>query len=219
MNASTRNVRFGRPMYSAAVLGVVALWSMAAVAGPYAYDSNVGLTELHQCGVGDNTRYISDSDVTLGGNSASQCFGAYTGNDNFGPLLWNGNYWNEVDRLDVAGNGAIQSSDLITLFFNGSQSQGEWQYSGNYQNWDSFFVVTKASNDPGWAAYYFDQLPQNGLLSGFFTIPWNAGNSENPAGISHMTIYARNAVSVPEPGTLGLLGLGLMGMAVWRKRQ
>ena len=44
-------------------------------------------------------------------------------------------------------------------------------------------------------------------------------NFDRGGGLSHLVLYAGDERSVPEPGTLGLLGLGLAGMAAGMRRR
>ncbi|MGM0451085.1 MAG: PEP-CTERM sorting domain-containing protein [Pseudomonadota bacterium] len=191
------------------------------MAGPYNYDASLGLESAASCS-GGNAFAISTSDVTLGGGSASECFGAYKGNNSTDPLLWNDNTWNHVSKIDInEDGGGMQSNGLIGIDFEGGvDSDGLWSFSGDASDWGSFFLVTKAANNPGWAAYYFDDLDGLASLDGSFTIPWTAGNgpNENNPALSHLSLYAQTVASVPEPATLGLMGLGLLGLGLSRRR-
>lgn len=197
----------------------------AAMAAPYTFDSSTGLNDAHSCS-SDGAYLINTDNVTANNTDAANCFGAYQGNPSQllpskAPLAWNGDSWDFIAKIDDAVSSAL-SADL-------NLNQGNWSYSGDVSNWASFFVVTKASNNPGWAAYYFDDTQGVSTLSGTFFIPWkNEGGNNGPdlsaaeeggSALSNLSLYARRVAQVPEPATLGLMGLGLLGLGLGRRQR
>lgn len=208
----------------ALVMGFLLL-PAAAMAAPYTFDSGTGLNDAHSCSSG-GAYIISTGNVTANNADATNCFGAYGGNPsqllpNSAPLTWNGDSWDFIAKKEEGTSGAL-SADI-------GQNQGNWSYSGDFSNWASFFVVTKASNNPGWAAYYFDDTQGASTLSGTFFIPWvNEGGNNGPdlsaaeeggSALSNLSLYARRVAQVPEPATLGLMGLGLLGLGLGRRQR
>ena len=49
-------------------------------------------------------------------------------------------------------------------------------------------------------------------FSGDWSVAWNKD-------LSHLSIYAKDGITVPKPGTLGLFGLGLTLIVVSRRRK
>lgn len=109
------------------------------------------------------------------------------------------------------------------------------------KNWfDQFALVFKAGDD--FAAYDFtyDRFIATGLISGIplATDPmlnWSGtydvsntirtggqDGTKNPAGLSHISLWVRDPAAVndiPEPTTIALLGLGLLGICVAGRRK
>lgn len=196
-------------------------FAASASAGALSYDNAQGFEASASCNSG-NAFAIDNSDVTLNGADATECFGAYSGNNQTSTFTWNSMTWNRIAKNDIIdaedGGQSQQTSQQITVDFGDEvDADGDWSYSGDFSNWDSFFLVTKAGN-PGWAAYYFDDLDGLNSLEGTFTIPWNAPSGKPPA-LSHLDLYAKTVAQVPEPATLGLMGLGLLGLGLRRSRR
>lgn len=169
-----------------------------------------------QCSAGTAQYGVDISNVshnTPGITFANDCFGAFSGN-NDQSLTWNNMTWLEADRWDTdlgASDNDLLDVNLLT------KSIGEWSFSGDTSGWESFFIVTKAANDPGWAAYFFE-VGQAATFSGLFTIPWTNASGK-PPGLSHLAIFAKTStVTVDEPAALGLFGLGLLGLGLSLRR-
>jgi hypothetical protein len=136
-----------------------------------------------------------------------------------------------LDAGDVAS--LFGTSDLTRLykmnFDAGEEGSHENAYSTTFSGdpndalitWDGpaiiqcpeCYLVVKDGNEP---QYLFD-------LTSFF---WNGmedldlkGFYLDQGAISHVAIYGKSvSVQVPEPGTLGLLGLGILGMMTVRRK-
>jgi hypothetical protein len=79
---------------------------------------------------------------------------------------------------------------------------------GLYDDFENIFIVFKFGADlsPDWFRYSLD---------GVFTAAWAVFPLQD---LSHVTLYGDERVTVPAPGTLGLLGLGLAALGFRLRR-
>jgi len=123
--------------------------------------------------------------------------------------------WVYLDKTGEAG-----PVDIGLSITGQGDIEGEWSF--NPATWSAYNFITIVLKDGGtapdgdkWSAYLIDPA---GLSSGW----WRYGldDSGSYKQISHLSVYAREgANNVSEPGMLGLLGLGLVGLGIARRRR
>lgn len=114
--------------------------------------------------------------------------------------------------------GSFAGSYEMSWTLDDSEPSGgtlSWVVDTDYINCGECYVAVKDGDiDP---RYYFYDISTlwDGQEDLVFSNFWSNGQG----AISHISIWGSSAVEVPEPGTLGLLGLGMLGLAYSRKRK
>ena len=90
-----------------------------------------------------------------------------------------------------------------------AENFGRWMYTGT-SGADNLLLLVKFGND-------FATFLVSGAINTWYD--WSITPAQRN-GLSHMELFGRGeGVNVPEPTTLGLLGLGLAGLGLARRRK
>lgn len=132
--------------------------------------------------------------------------------------------WMFDGKLDEPFQNAgffVDGSSLVDFSWNGDIDSGSWALTAAGQAVQDLMLVFKSGSGTTLVGYLLASGGELAGLSGtwdnpFQKPPFNFTGASRE--VSHISVYHRGTVPVPAPGALGLLGAGLLGLALVRRR-